>query len=59
MVFNDFDAPALEWALNFALDLYGQPTQWARVMRNAMSQDFSLQRRTGEYLAIYRQLTGA
>jgi starch synthase len=59
VVFNDFDPPALEWALNFALDLYGQPGQWARVVRNGMSQDFSWQRRTGEYLGVYRRLTGA
>jgi starch synthase len=58
VVFNHFDPPALEWALNFALDLYGQPAHWARVMLNGMSQDFSWQRRTGEYLGVYRRLTG-
>ena len=58
VVFNDFDPPALEWALNFALDLYGQPAHWARLMLNGMSQDFSWQRRTGEYLAVYRRLIG-
>ena len=59
VVFNDFDAPALEWALNFALDLYAQPAQWSRMMHNGMRQDFSWQRRTGEYLDVYRRLTGA
>jgi len=56
VVFNDFDAPALEWALNFGLDLYARPPEWARLIRNGMSQDFSWQRRTGEYLAVYRRL---
>src|SRR5579871_6876024 len=43
IVFNDFDAPALEWALNLALDLYAQPQHWARLMRNGMARDFSWQ----------------
>lgn len=59
VVFNDFDPPALEWAVNFALDLFGQPAHWSRVMLNGMSQDFSWQRATGEYEAVYRRLTGA
>jgi starch synthase len=59
VVFNDFDAPALEWALNTALDLYSQPVHWSRLMGNAMSRDFSWQRRTGEYLEIYRRLAGS
>jgi len=59
VVFNDFDPPALEWALNFALDLYGQPVHWSRMMRNGMRQDFSWQRATAEYEAVYRRLTGA
>lgn len=57
VVFNDFDAPALEWALNAALDLYGQPVHWSRLVRNGMRQDFSWQRRTGEYVDVYRALT--
>lgn len=59
VVFNDFDPPALEWAVNFALDLYGQPVHWSRVLRNGMSKDFSWQRATAEYEAVYRRLTGA
>ena len=59
VVFNDFDSPALEWALNTALDLYAQPRERAQLMRNGMSQDFSWQRRTGEYLEIYRRLAAA
>jgi starch synthase len=59
VVFNDFDAPALEWALDTALDLYAQPAHWSRLMRNGMSQDFSWRRRTGEYLGVYRRLTAA
>ena len=58
VVFNDFDSPALEWALNFALDLYAQPQHWARLVRNGMARDFSWQHQGGEYLALYRRLLG-
>jgi starch synthase len=58
VVFNDFDAPALEWALNTALDLYAQPAHWSRLMRNGMARDFSWQHQGGEYLALYRRLIG-
>ncbi len=44
IVFNDFDAEALEWAMNAALDLYAQPAHWARLVKNGMAQDFSWQR---------------
>jgi starch synthase len=57
VVFNDFDGPALEWALNTALDLYADPAQRARLIANGMAQNFSWQRRTGDYLEIYRKLT--
>ena len=58
IVFNDFDAPALEWALNSALDLYAQPPLWSRLVQNGMAQDFSWTRQAGEYLALYERLTG-
>jgi len=58
VVFNDFDAPALEWALDTVLDLYGQPAHWSRMVRNGMGQDFSWERAAGEYVGVYRRLTG-
>jgi len=57
VVFNDFDPPALEWALNLALDLYAQPSHWSRLLRNGMARDFSWTHQGGEYLALYRRLT--
>ena len=56
VVFNDFDATAMSWALNHALDLHAQPASWERVVRNAMAQDFSWQRQGAEYVALYRRL---
>ncbi len=58
IVFNDFDAPALEWALNIALDLYSQPAQWMRMVRNGMQCDFSWQHQGAEYLKLYARLRG-
>jgi starch synthase len=58
VVFNDFDAPALEWALNTALDLYTLPAQWTHMVRNGMQCDFSWQRQGAQYLELYRRLTG-
>jgi starch synthase len=57
IVFNDFDSEALEWALNVALDLYAQPEQWRRMVRNGMAKDFSWERQGEKYVAIYRRLT--
>ncbi len=56
IVFNDFDAPALEWALNTALDLYGRPEHWARLVQNGMACDFSWARAAAEYLSLYERL---
>ena len=59
VVFNDFDPPALEWALNTALDLYAQPAVWARLRANGMRQDFSWQHQAAQYVALYRKLTAS
>jgi starch synthase len=59
VVFNDFDVPALEWALNTALDLYRQPQHWTRMMRNGMRRDFSWERQARRYLELYRRLIAA
>ena len=50
IVFNDFDAPAMRWALHTALDLFKDRDAWAQLMRNGMAQDFSWdQAGTSEY----------
>jgi len=57
VVFNDFNPAALEWALNTALDLYGEPRHWKRLMHNGMRMDFSWQRQGGLYVQLYERLT--
>jgi starch synthase len=59
VVFNDFDTHALEWALNSALDLYGEPAHWRRMIVNGMQCDFSWQHQVAEYVALYRSLIAA
>lgn len=54
VVFNDYDAPAVRWAVNTALDWYADQRLWRRIMRNAMVQDFSWKRQVQEYERVYR-----
>ncbi|MCZ6725963.1 MAG: glycogen/starch synthase, partial [Acidobacteria bacterium] len=55
-VFDDFEPQALRWALDYALDSYGDPTRWRGLMENAMAQDFSWERQGRHYLELYRRL---
>jgi starch synthase len=59
IVFNDYDAPAVRWALHGALDLFKDRDGWLQIMRNAMAQDFSWDRQSREYVQLYEQLTTA
>ena len=58
IVFNDFDPPALHWALSTALDWHAQRPLWQQMVRNGMAKDFSWTRQTEQYLQIYRRLSG-
>ena len=52
-MFNDFDAPAVRWALHTALDLFKDRDAWQQMMRNGMAQDFSWDRQSREYVKLY------
>jgi starch synthase len=56
IVFNDFDAPAMNWALDTSLQWYADATVWERLVQNAMRQDFSWERQTNEYLKLFAEL---
>jgi starch synthase len=58
VMFDHYDAPAVSWALNTALDWYTDQRTWRRIMRNAMAQDFSWHHQAIEYERLYRRLTG-
>src|SRR5690606_22133643 len=53
IVFNDFDAPAMSWALTRALTLYADSGAWKKIVANAMAEDFSWTRQAAEYVALY------
>jgi len=55
VVFNDFDAPGVRWALSTALDWFSQPTLWRRLVLNGMRQDFSWDRQGAEYERLYER----
>jgi starch synthase len=55
-VFNDYDAPAVRWALGTTLDWYDRPDSWQRLIQNAMAQDFSWTRQILQYDSLYREL---
>ncbi len=56
--FDAATAPALEGALQRAVDLYAQPERWHRLMRRAMAQDFSWDGSARQYMALYEELVG-
>jgi starch synthase len=57
VVFNDYDPPAVRWALHAALDLFKDRDGWLQMMRNGMAQDFSWDSQSREYVKLYQRLT--
>jgi glycogen synthase len=55
-VFNDYDAPAVRWAIGTVLDWFTDSVKWRRLMQNAMAQDFSWSRQIVKYDTLYREL---
>jgi starch synthase len=56
IVFNDYSADAVAWAVNHALDLYQQKGNWRRLVQNGMAQDFSWHRQVQRYVEQYERL---
>jgi starch synthase len=59
IVFNDFDAGGVRWALDTALEWFSQPSMWRRLQLNGMREDFSWDRQVEAYEALYRDLAAA
>jgi starch synthase len=57
-VFNDYDAPAVRWAVDTVLGWYADPKSWQRLIRNAMAKDFSWQKQIGQYESLYASMIG-
>ena len=58
IVFNDFDAGGLRWALQTAFEWFSWPSVWRRLVQNGMRQDFSWDARVADYEALYERLAG-
>jgi len=56
IVFHDFDANGLRWALNTALDLYGNKRAWQQVVFNGMERDFSWREQGARYISRFRAI---
>ena len=56
IVFNDFDAAAMSWALDTAMNWYAQPALWDTIVHNAMRCDFSWETQANEYLKLFAEL---
>jgi starch synthase len=56
-VFNDYDVPAVRWAVGTALDWFAEPGTWHKLMQNAMAQDFSWSKQILSYDVLYRGLS--
>jgi len=57
IVFDNYDAQGVRWALHTALDLFWDRDSWLQMVRNGMAQDFSWDKQSREYLRLYQQLT--
>jgi starch synthase len=58
-VFNDFDVNGVSWAVNTALDWYGDHPRWSQLVQNAMAKDFSWSTQISQYDTLYRGLVEA
>ncbi len=56
IVFENFNAEAVVWALEAGIALFADRELWRRLVLNGMKADFSWDRQAERYLAIYREL---
>ena len=56
IVFDDYSASALEWALNAALDLYQDKQSWRKLVRNGMAMDYSWKQQGQNYIDLFQQI---
>jgi starch synthase len=56
VVFHDYDANGLRWAMNTALDFYSHKNAWRRMVFNGMARDYSWQEQGKIYLERFSRL---
>ncbi|MEZ6040734.1 MAG: glycogen synthase GlgA [Planctomycetaceae bacterium] len=53
--FNDYSRDAFAQSVEQAIDTWGKPDIWKKLVRNGMAKDWSWQRSADEYVGIYRK----
>jgi starch synthase len=56
VLFRDYNADGLAWAIRRALDLHRDPVTWRRVVANGMARDFSWEKQGARYVDLFRAL---
>ncbi len=56
--FADFNADDMLYVIREAETLYQDKTAWKKLMKNAMSKDFSWNHPAEDYIALYEKITG-
>ncbi len=56
IVFEHADQTGFGWAMDTAVELYGQRERWNRLIANGMRQDFSWEKQAGAYVTLFRHL---
>jgi starch synthase len=56
VVFHDYDANGLKWALNTSLDLYANKHGWKHVVFNGMQKNYSWEEQGRIYIERFRRL---
>ena len=55
-IFKEYNSDLLFATIVRAVDLFKNKTQWTNLMKNGMSQDWSLEKSAREYLALYKKI---
>jgi starch synthase len=56
IVFHDFDANGLRWAMNASLDLYARKNAWRRIVFNGMERNYSWDEQGDLYVKAFRKI---
>ncbi|AIO19165.1 Glycogen synthase [Candidatus Izimaplasma bacterium HR1] len=56
--FENYDAADMLYAINNALEVYGDPKSWKALVKRGMQQDFSWEESAKKYIELYKKLRG-
>lgn len=56
--FENFESGDMLYAINNAIEVYGDPRSWKTIVRTGMNQDFSWEESARKYIELYNKLKG-